>query len=251
MLVNSLDSPVNNRRDDKTQPTIQNISAVNIPVIDGYGSLKIPPNNEISSIPNGVNEYNKVCSTNDDCDPNRSSMQCQSGYCSCPKRLFWSSTLHRCIVCHDILLGDRCFRLSNHKSTWYEANDYCQDDQEHEYTMKLSSNLNQTDIQNLKENFLQNTHDEHIDYMYWIGATSHFDTRKLHYRNKRLVPTTVFRWYDNGETAQLNFHELWCSQIDYMSLTTINNNQLCISLTSCGLYADDCQRNYRFLCEAV
>jgi hypothetical protein len=181
-------------------------------------------------------------------------MKCQSNHCICPKNLFWSSILHRCIICHDILIGNRCFRLSNHKSTWYESNDYCQNDEGQEYTMKLSSNLNQTDIQYLKQNFLHNNDYEHMDYMYWIGATSHFDTRKLHgynYRTKRQIPTTIFRWYDNGETAQLNLNDIWCSQMDYMSLTTINNNQLCISITSCGLYADDCQRNYRFLCEAV
>jgi hypothetical protein len=185
-------------------------------------------------------------------------MKCQSGHCICPERLFWSTVLHRCVICHDLLIGNRCFRLSNHKSTWYEANDYCQDDntidEGQEYTMKLASNLNRTDIQYLKQSFLHENDHEQVDYIYWIGATSNFDTRKIHqlnYRNKRQVPTTIFRWYDNGETAQLNLHDIWCSQMDYTTLTTINNNQLCVSITSCGLYADDCQRNYRFLCEAI
>jgi hypothetical protein len=178
-------------------------------------------------------------------------MKCQLGHCICLKDYFWSSSFHRCIKCQDILIGNRCFRLSNHKSTWYEANDYCQDNQEQEYTMKLSSNLNQTDIEYLKHNFLHNNDYEHIDYMYWIGATSYFDTKKFNYRTKRTIPTTIFRWYDNKQTTQFNFHNIWCSQMDYMSLTTINNNQLCVSITSCGLYADDCQRNYRFLCEAI
>jgi hypothetical protein len=240
MLVNSLDSPINN---DKTQ----NVSSVNIPVINGFGSLKGETSNQMLN-------YDKICSTDDDCETKISSMKCQSSHCVCPQRSFWSLTLYRCIQCQDISLGSRCFRLSNHKSTWYESNDYCQDDEGHEYKMKLASNLNRTDLLYLKDKFLHDNDEEHNDYMYWIGATSHFDTRKLHQsdsRKKRNVPTTNFRWYDNGETAQLNFHDLWCSQTDYSSLTMINNNQLCVSLTSCGLYADDCQRNYRFLCEAV
>ena len=35
----------------------------------------------------------------------------------------------------------------------------------HEYTMKLASNLNRTDLQHLKENFLHDTEEEHNDYM--------------------------------------------------------------------------------------
>jgi len=268
MLVNSLDSSNNNPVNDKphltissTLTTTQSISAVNIPLINGYGSLKAPPsypNTETSSISNDITAYDKLCSTDDNCDTNKSSMKCQSGHCICPERLFWSTVLHRCVICHDLLIGNRCFRLSNHKSTWYEANDYCQDDntidEGQEYTMKLASNLNRTDIQYLKQSFLHENDHEQVDYIYWIGATSNFDTRKIHqlnYRNKRQVPTTIFRWYDNGETAQLNLHDIWCSQMDYTTLTTINNNQLCVSITSCGLYADDCQRNYRFLCEAI
>jgi hypothetical protein len=219
-----------------------NVSPVDIPVINGYGSLK----------GQGSVGYDKICSTHDDCDTKVSSMKCQSGHCVCPQRSFWSSNLHRCIQCQDISLGSRCFRLSNHKSTWFESNDYCQDDEGQEYTMKLASNLNRTDLLYLKDKFLHDNDEEHNDYMYWIGATSQLDTRKVQQsKTKRSVPSATFRWYDNGETAQLNVHDLWCSPADYSGLTTINNNQLCVSLTSCGLYADDCQRNYRFLCEAV
>ena len=247
ILVNSLENPINN---DKTP----NISPINLPSINGFGSFKEstinPPIETSTTKSNTIITYETSCSTDADCD----TMTCQSGHCRCPKPFFWSSISHRCIKCDDILIDNRCFRLSTHKSTWFEANDYCHDEEAEDYTMKLASNLNQTDIQYLKENFLHNNDDEHIDYMYWIGATSHFDTRKLHGFNtriKRQIPTRIFRWYDNGETAQLYLHDLWCSQMDYMSLTTINNNQLCVSITSCGLYADDCQRNYRFLCQAV
>lgn len=234
---------------------------MNIPSINGYGSLKAPslnPNVETTPSSNEPITYDKTCSTDDDCDSRRSSMHCQSGHCLCPKRLFWSKLLHRCVVCHDLLIGNRCFRLSNHKSTWFEANDFCQEennlDEGHEYTLKLATNLNRTDIQYLKESFAAENDQDQQDYMYWIGATSNFDTRKIHqaiHRTKRQVPMTIFRWYDTGETAQLNLHDIWCSQTDYSSLATVNNNELCVSVTSCGLYADDCQRNYRFLCEAV
>lgn len=246
MLVNSLDSPLIH---DKGQT----VSSVNIPPIDGYGSLRDASTNPPSVTPavvKGVIPYDQACSTDDQCNTGK----CQSNRCACPQRTFWSSISNRCLVCDDLLLGSRCFRLSTHKSTWYEANDYCRDDSEQEYTMKLASNLNRTDLQYLKENFLHDNDEEHNDYMYWIGATSHFDTRKLHQptgRSKRQVPTTIFRWYDTGETAQLNAHDIWCSQMDYGALTTVNNDQLCVSLTSCGLYADDCQRNYRFICQAV
>jgi hypothetical protein len=242
MLVNTLDSYSIRK---------QNISAVNIPLINGYGSLKASPLNPSIEIIN----YDQFCSTNEDCHTKKTSMTCQYNHCICPQRSFWSSISHRCIVCHDLLIGNRCFRLSNHKSTWYEASDYCREDntidEKQDYTMKLSSNLNQTDIQYLKQSFLHDHDHEQIDYIYWIGATSHFDVKKLNYRNKREIPKTVFRWYDNNQPAQLDSHDIWCSKMDYISLTTINNNQLCVSMTSCGLYADDCQRNYRFICEAV
>ena len=246
MLVNSLDNPITNEKG-------QGISSVNIPPIDGYGSLREPSNNPPSATTpaiKGTAAYDQACTNDDQCVTTK----CHLDRCACPQRTFWSINSHRCIVCDDILLGSRCFRLSTHKSTWYEANDYCREDNEQEYPMKLASNLNRTDFQYLKENFMHDNDEEHNDYMYWMGATSHFDTRKLHQANsrtKRQVPTTIFRWYDTGETAQLNSHELWCSQMDYNALTTINNNQLCVSLTSCGLYADDCQRNYRFICQAV
>ncbi|CAF4024138.1 unnamed protein product, partial [Rotaria sp. Silwood2] len=269
VLVNNLDSSTNNYQNDKIHTktssllatTTQTISAINIPLIDGFGSFKILPSNptiETSSVSNDLLEYDKLCSTDENCDKNKSSMTCQSNHCICPKRLFWSTQLHRCIICHDLLIGNRCFRLSNHKSTWHEANDYCQNDNiiddEQEYTMKLVSNLNQTDIQYLKKEFLHNHNHEEIDYMYWIGAISDFNQKKLYqynYRIKRQISTTVFRWYDNHEIAQINFHDIWCSQTDYMHLTTINHDELCVSITSCGLYTDDCQRNYRFICEAI
>lgn len=254
ILLNTLDTSTTSTDADREQ----NISTIIVPPINGYGSLKeslttrpIETATVISSQP--INS-DRSCSIDTDCNSTVSSMICQSGQCVCPKSFFWSSIFRRCVQCQDISIGDRCFRLSTHKSTWYEANEYCQDEEGDEYTMKFVSNLNQSDIQYLKENYLHNTEDEHVDYVYWIGATSHFNTRKLHEslaRTKRQVPTQIFRWYETGETAQLNIPELWCSQIDYASLSTINNNQLCVSLASCGLYADDCQRNYRFICQAV
>ena len=111
--------------------------------------------------------------------------------------------------------------------------------------MKLASNLNRTDIELLKQSLIHEDNGEQLDYFYWIGSTSHLETRNT--RTKRRVPTTIFRWYDTGETAQLNLPAIWCSQREQ----PLNNNNLCLSLTSCGLYADDCQRNYRFICEAV
>ncbi|CAF1300747.1 unnamed protein product [Rotaria sp. Silwood1] len=264
MLVNSLDGPINiNHRQEQILPTptttIQSISAVNIHTIDSFGSLIAPSlNTDINTISNDISEYDKSCLTDQDCNSNNSHLKCQHKHCVCSTRYFWSPILRRCISCKDLSIGNRCFRLSNHKSTWYEANEYCQEenlsDDQQEYTMKIASNLNRTDIELLRQSLLQEDDGEQLDYFYWIGATSQFDTRKLHRqseRNKRHVPTTIFRWYDNGETAQLNIPDIWCSQREQMNIATVNNNELCVSLTSCGLYADDCQRNYRFLCEAV
>ncbi|CAF0867617.1 unnamed protein product [Rotaria sordida] len=264
MLVNSLDIPINinhHQSQTSTTPTTttQSISAVNIHTIDGFGSLIAPSlNTDINTISNDISEYDKSCLTDQDCNSNNSHLKCQHRHCVCSIRYFWSPILRRCISCKDLSIGNRCFRLSNHKSTWYEANEYCQDenssDDQQEYTMKLASNLNRTDIELLRQSLLHEDDGEQLDYYYWIGSTSQFDTRKLHKhnnRNKRHVPTTIFRWYDNGETAQLSFPDIWCSQREQMNIATINNNELCVSLTSCGLYADDCQRNYRFLCEAV
>lgn len=263
MLVNSLDTNLYYQEQTSTASmtttTAQSISAVNFHAINGFGSLIAPSlNTDSNTIPSEIIEYDKTCYTDQDCSSNNSSLKCQYGHCICPARYFWSPMLRRCISCKDLSIGNRCFRLSNHKSAWYEANDYCQDensvDEQQEYTMKLASNLNRTDIDLLKQSLLQEDDGEQLDYFYWIGLTSQFDTRKLHSqnkRNKRGVPTTIFRWYDNGETAQLSTPDIWCSQKEHMNLATVNNNELCVSLTSCGLYADDCQRNYRFLCEAV
>jgi hypothetical protein len=267
MLVNSLDMPINNNH--PTDPmyattvplptTTPNIAAVNIHSINGFGSLIAPPSNtEASSTNNELIDYDRSCVSDQDCGSSNTAMRCQQSHCICPPRYFWSPIVRRCLSCKDLSIGNRCFRLSSHKSTWYETNDFCQDeastDEQQEYTMKLASNLNRTDIELLKRSLLQEEEGEQLDYFYWIGLTSQFDTRKLHQqsaRSKRRVPTTIFRWYDNGETAQLNMADIWCSQTDQSSVGATNNNELCVSLTSCGLYADDCQRNYRFLCEAV
>ncbi|CAF1216669.1 unnamed protein product [Rotaria magnacalcarata] len=268
VLANNLDNSMNNYQNDKinsktlsSSPTTQSISTINIPLINGFGSLRVLPSNpniEKSTISHELVDYDKSCSIDENCDRNKSSMICQSNHCICPKRLFWSTQLHRCIICHDLLIGNRCFRLSNHKSTWHEANDYCQNDNisddEQEYIMRLASNLNHADIQYLKQSFLHNHNHEHNDYMYWIGATSDFTQKTSYpynYRTKRHIPTTIFRWYDNHEVGKLNLHDIWCSQTDYMHLTTINNDELCVSIASCGLHADDCHRNYRFICEAI
>ena len=262
MLVNSLDTPTNHQQDQSTTtsiPTTHSISAVNIHTINGFGSLIAPSfHTDTNTMTSEVIEYDRTCFTDQDCSSNNSFLKCQYSRCICPTRYFWSPILRRCISCKDLAIGNRCFRLSSHKSTWYEANDYCQNenslDEEQEYTMKLASNLNRTDIELLKQSLVHEDDGEQLDYFYWIGSTSHFDTRKLHKqntRNKRRVPTTIFRWYDNGETAQLNIPDIWCSQKEQTNIAIGNNNELCVSLTSCGLYADDCQRNYRFLCEAV
>ncbi len=243
--MNNLDTLPND------QTTIPSISAVNIHAINGFGSLLAPSLNTMS---NELHEYDRICFIDQDCNSNNSFLKCQYGHCICPIRYFWSPIFHRCISCKDLSIGNRCFRLSNHKSTWYEANDYCRNenslDEQQEYTMKLASNLNRTDIELLKQSLIHSDDGEQLDYFYWIGSTSHFNTRKFSKqisRNKRHVSTTIFHWYDTGEIAQLNFSNIWCSQREQ----PLNHNELCISLTSCGLYADDCQRNYRFICEAV
>ena len=272
MLVNSLDGPI--PYGSQTDPnslskstgtaatptgTTPNVAMATIHSINAYGSLIAPPSNtDATGILNEIVEYDKVCSNDQECHSTNTLMKCQQKRCACPTRYFWSPLVRRCIACKDISIGNRCFRLSNHKSTWYEANDFCQEettnDDQPEYTMKLASNLNRTDIELLKRSLLNEDDGEQLDYFYWIGLTSQFDTRKLHQhpvRSKRRVPTTIFRWYDNGETAALNMVDIWCSQNDPSTQNSLNNNELCVSLTSCGLYADDCQRNYRFLCEAV
>ena len=265
MLVNSLETPMNFNyyydRTKATTPTIppQNISAINIPPINSFTNLPTPSlNTNMNIISSKDSDFDKSCRTDDDCKSSNSYLKCQGKYCVCPARYFWSPAQRRCMLCKDLSVGSRCFRLSNHKSTWHEANDYCQDenslDDEDEYTMKLVSNLNRTDIELLRHSLLHEDDGERLDYFYWIGSTSHFDTQKSlkhTHRNKRRVPTTIFRWYDNNEITQLNFPDIWCSQTQHMNTATVNNNELCVSLTSCGLYADDCQRNYRFLCEAV
>lgn len=240
-----------------------NISVVNIPQINGFGSLKAPSlNNDIpvetSSSVQEMIKYDQYCSTNDDCQFNLSSLICRSNRCLCPENYFWSSTNNRCLICHDLLIGSRCFRLSNHKSTWYQANDYCENIDstisEQEYRMRLASNLNRTDIEYLRDSFAQMGNQEQLDYIYWIGATSYLDTKKLHQlnsRNRRHIVRTIFRWFHNQQAASINLESLWCSQMNSLKLDTVNKNELCISITGCGLYADDCQRNYRYICEAL
>ena len=239
--------------------TVQNVAAVNIHSMNGpdrSGAAYL--NNPLNTVTGSTVQYDRSCMTDDDCGSTSTLMKCQQNHCICDTRYFWSAMSRRCVSCKDLSVGHRCFRLSSHKSTWHEANDHCQEesspDDQQEYTMKLSSNLNRTDIELLKQSLLKEDDGEQQDYFYWLGSTSRFDTRQLHTSNsrtKRRVPTTIFRWYDNGEMALLNTPDMWCSQTDHGSSVTINNNELCVSLTSCGLYADDCQRNYRFLCEAV
>ena len=252
ILANSVDTISNDPVVSTPSSTTNlSVSAVNIHTINGFGSLVAPAiQTDIHTLSSDILEYDRICFTDHDCSSNTSLLKCQYHHCICPQRYFWSNNLRRCIACKDLSIGHRCFRLSNHKSTWFEANDYCQEenflDEHQEYTMKLASHINRTDIQLLKQTLLDENNGEQLDYFYWIGATSHFDTRKIHQRTKRRIPTTIFRWYDQGEIAQFDMSDLWCSQ------PSANlQQQLCISLTSCGLYADDCQRNYRFLCEAI
>ena len=240
ILMNNLDTPPSN-----DQTVTPNISTVNIHAINGFGSLLAPSSN---TMPNEVYEYDRTCFNDQDCSSNNSSLRCQNGRCICPTRYFWSTTFHRCIPCKDLSIGNRCFRLSNHKSTWYESNDYCRDETafDEQYTMKLTSNLNRTDIELLKQSLIHEDNGEQLDYFYWIGSISRLDTRKIS-RSKRQISATTFRWYDTGAIVQLNLPNIWCSQREQ----PLNHNEQCISLTSCGLYADDCQRNYRFICEAI
>ena len=267
LLINSIDS----RRQEPSSPSITsesvastgNVSTIDIPSINGFGSLRATSFSsdvkiERSFAAQQTMEYDKLCSTDDDCSSRRSLMVCLVGHCTCPRRLFWSSTLHRCTMCHDVLIGKRCFRLSNHKSTWYEANESCQNensiDDAQEYTMRLASNLNRTDIQYVKQEFLHDSNLEQFDYIYWIGATTRSETRPWHsskFRYRRQLSPAQFQWYDNGEPAAFNRQDMWCSQTNYQSLARVQPRDLCVSITSCGLYADDCERSYRFLCEAV
>ena len=266
MLVNSLESVMQNHNGctgtgattGAPTTTTSNFASYNMKSISGFGSLIAPiSQTDPNSTSNEIIEYDKICQNDHGCQSASTGMKCQQHHCTCPTRHFWSPLVRRCILCKDLSVGHRCFRLSNHKSTWYEANDFCQDesaaDEQQEYTLKLAANMNRTDIELIKQSLLQEEDGEQLDYYYWIGLTSHFDTRKLHQqsRSKRRVPTTIFRWYDNGETAQLNMADIWCSQSDPSMSNPMSSNELCVSLTSCGLYADDCQRNYRFLCEAV
>ncbi|UJR10510.1 hypothetical protein I4U23_014713 [Adineta vaga] len=249
VLVNNLEmSMITNEQNTTTASTL-NVSAINIHSINGFGSLTVP-------IPNEITSYSKTCLTDDDCNSNNSSLKCQNEHCTCSRRSFWSMTLHRCLVCKDLPIGNRCFRLSNHKSSWNETIDFCRDenllDEQIEYSMKLVSNLNRTDIALLKQSLLEQEDGEQLDYFYWIGLTSQSEIQKLTNRIKQRTPiSTNFYWYDSGKTAQVNISDLWCSQNEHMKSDINDNNSLCITLTSCGLYADDCQRNYRFLCEAV
>ncbi|CAF3818605.1 unnamed protein product [Adineta steineri] len=260
VLVDNLDIPIT-VNDQTLIPVAQNISPVDIHLINGFGSLQVSSLNiDINTIPTEIAKYNKSCLMDEDCSLNNSFLTCQNEHCMCSTHYFWSSALHRCISCKDLSIGNRCFRLSNHKSTWYETNDYCQDenslDEQQEYTMKLTSNLTRTDIELLTHSLLQEDNGEQLDYFYWIGLTNHFNIQKFHkqnYRTKRRISTTttIFHWYDNNEITQLDSPDIWCSQKENINRETIDNNELCVSLTSCGLYADDCQRNYRYLCEAA
>ena len=267
ILVHSLDHSVDTFEEDQATVTLTTnpklkISTVNIPLIDGFGSLKAPPfssdtNTETPSIPQELIDLHHPCSTNDDCKSNVSSLLCKSGRCSCPENLFWSSSIHRCLTCHDLFLGNRCFRLLNHKLTWYQAHDYCQNDNpiddEQEYTMKLASKLERTDIESLKQAFFHQNNYE-ADYIYWIGATSYSDMRKLHQLNlktRRQVPTVAFHWYDDAQGALIDMKDVRCPQMTSSKREDISDNERCVGITSCGLYADDCQRNNRFICEAT
>jgi hypothetical protein len=267
VLANSLDTPINYHHHHQQQQLLQkdgmhattmlpNIAAIDIHAINGYGSLIAPmPNTESSAIARDTIEYDTNCVNDQDCYSTSTSMKCQGNRCQCSTRFFWSSTVRRCMSCKDVSIGNRCFRLSSHKSTWYEANESCQDeshnDDQHEYTMKLASSLNRTDIELLKQSLVQDDDGDQLDYFYWLGLTSQFDTKNTRQRTKRRVPTTIFRWYDNGQTASLTMPDIWCSQTEPLGQSSMNNNELCVSLTGCGLYADDCQRNYRFVCEAM
>lgn len=263
ILVHSLDS---SEEDPASAPITVNpkrkISTVNIPLINGFGSLKAPSlssdmNTEAPSIPQELIDVYDPCLTHEDCQNNVSSMLCKSGSCSCPDTLFWSSTAHRCLACHDLFIGNRCFRLLNHKLSWYQAHDYCQNDNpiadEQEYTMKLASKLDRTDIESLKQAFFHQNNYE-ADYIYWIGATSYSDMRKLHQLNlktRRQVPTVEFHWYDDAQGSLIDMKDVRCPQMTSTKREEMNDNERCVGITSCGLYADDCQRNNRFICEAT
>ena len=248
-FVNALDVLVNNLEtsvltNNQTAP-IQNVSAIDIPSINGFGSLKLPVSNTIA---NDVQLYGKSCLTDDDCNLNNASLKCRNERCTCAMRWFWSTNSSRCLSCKDLSIGSRCFRLSNHKSSWMETIDFCRDDNfldgQSDYSMKLVSNLNLTDIELLKTSLIEEDDGEQLDYFYWIGLTNQIDMQKEHVASV----SKNFYWFDTGKVAQVNKSDLWCSQKEQSANDT---NPICVTLTSCGLYADDCQRNYRFLCEAI
>ncbi|CAF0876185.1 unnamed protein product [Adineta ricciae] len=248
VLVNNLESSVltNNQTILTTTPS-QNVSAIDIHSINGFGSLKLPLSNTVA---NDVQLYGKSCLTDDDCNLNNASLKCRNDRCTCAIRWFWSTNSSRCLSCKDLSIGSRCFRLSNHKSSWMETIDFCRDDNsldgQSDYSMKLVSNLNLTDIELLKTSLIEEDDGEQLDYFYWIGLTNQIDMPK-----QRVTSASTpkdFYWFDTGKVAQLNKSDLWCSQREE---TTNDTNRICVTLTSCGLYADDCQRNYRFLCEAI
>ena len=228
-------------------------------MIDGYGSLKtqdvnLTMNSRVTVVLQEIIAYGDICSIDIDCKNNVSSMICHSSHCICPSGFFWSSSSKRCVICQDLLVGNRCFHLSNHKSTWYQANDYCQNEhtvsENLDYMMKLASNLSIAEIQYIQEQLSQESNkNQDMNYVYWIGASSYSDTKILHqlnHRTRRQIRRTEFRWYDNEEIARINLSNLWCSKI----VSSQQQNGICVSITSCGLHAEDCQRHDRFICEA-
>ncbi|CAF0986181.1 unnamed protein product [Didymodactylos carnosus] len=227
---------------------------VDLHLINGFGSLVMVSDDETIKL-------DMPCDIDHDCGYSNG-LYCQMKRCKCKSRTFWSHKNHTCISCRDLSIGNRCFRFSSNKATWYDSNEYCKDEIETDdnddlksgYSLKLASNLNITDIELLRYSLNEHVDDSVLDYYYWIGATSHIDTIKLHnsttIRKKRRVPRideiAVYEWYDNGEHAQLESIDIWCPK----GSEQIKKDDQCVSITGCGLYADDCNRNYRFLCEA-
>lgn len=243
-----------------------NISSVKLHEINGYGSLKGVFDRskklrieDLSNLSETI-FYGKTCSTNKDCQSERTFMVCQSSACVCTGKVYWSSRNERCLPCHDVLIGNRCFRLSTYKSDWNQSREHCQHnddtDESLDHSMKLVTDLNPTEIEQLRE-ILSNSSDEHeslLNYIYWIGASSNVETRKtlqIEHRYRRQLKTIDYFWYDNERTARINPTNLWCPNTNQISSFSNFNEHLCVGIASCGLNSESCHRHNRFICEAI
>lgn len=191
----------------------KNVSLVEIAPINTFGSLK-------SSLTTTNDDI--FCSTDADCHHlNDSPMICQSNRCVCRENELKSTSRNRCFVCHDLIVGRRCFRFSSHKSNWIEAKTFCENSDENDFQLTFATNFNRSEIETLKNSF----RDENADYSYWIGETTNEFQRRIRFPN------------------------LWCS--NSFEIENERKTSLCVGIAACGLFLDDCQRHFRYICEAI